>query len=221
MVDNVTKDKTESIKPPVTSVGVLGWIKANLFNGWFNSILTVVTLFLLWKIIPPFIRWAFIDSLWYSTSAECREVSGACWSIIPSNLRFMLFGFYPYEEQWRPLLAMVLLIGLLFLFPLAWGLFGALMGGLFGKAADVGIDNKFIKEVGNSLEPGNSALFLLVIEATEDKVIEDMAKMGGHLYQTSLSKEDEETLRQALEHADIRGAAGEVLELEESEDSAG
>ena len=114
-----------------------------------------------------------------------------------------------------------LLIGLLFLFPLAWGLFGALMGGLFGKATDVGIDNKFIKEVGNSLEPGNSALFLLVIEATEDKVIEDMAKTGGHLYQTSLSTEDEETLRQALEHGDVRAAAGEALELEEAEDSAG
>ncbi len=110
-----------------------------------------------------------------------------------------------------------LLIGLLFLFPLAWGLFGALMGGLFGKATDVGIDNKFIKEVGNSLEPGMSALFMLVIEATEDKVVEDLAQMGGHLYQTSLSKEDEEKLRKALEHEDIRGAVSEAMDLGETE----
>ena len=55
---------------------------------------------------------------------------------------------------------------------------------------------------------------MLVIEATEDKVIEDMAKMGGHLYQTSLSKEDEEKLRQALEHDDVRGAASEAMDLE-------
>jgi uncharacterized membrane protein len=109
-----------------------------------------------------------------------------------------------------------LLIGLLFLFPLAWGLFGALMGGIFGKATDVGIDNKFMKEVGDSLEPGMSALFMLVIKATEDKVIEDMAEMGGHLYQTSLSKEDEEKLRKALEHEDIRGAASEAMDLEEA-----
>ena len=114
MNDTATIGEASTIKPPVTSVGVLGWIRANLFNSWFNSILTLITLFIMWKIIPPFIRWAFIDSLWYSTSNECREIQGACWSIIPANLRFMLFGFYPYEEQWRPLLAMVMLVCLLF-----------------------------------------------------------------------------------------------------------
>ena len=96
-----------SIKPPVTSVGVIGWIKGNLFNGWFNSSLTIVTLYFLWKIVPPFIRWAFIDSLWTSTGAECHEAGGACWSIIPANIRFILFGFFPYESQWRPLVAMI------------------------------------------------------------------------------------------------------------------
>ena len=114
MDDTVTKIEASTVKPPVTSVGVLGWVRANLFDSWFNSILTLLTLLLLWNIIPPFVNWAFIDSLWYSTSAECREIEGACWSVIPSNLRFMLFGFYPYDQQWRPLLAIVLLVGLLF-----------------------------------------------------------------------------------------------------------
>jgi len=114
MDDAVTKIEASTVKPPVTSVGVLGWARANLFNSWFNSILTLLTLLLLWKIIPPFVNWAFIDSLWYSNSAECRDIEGACWSIIPANLRFMLFGFYPYDQQWRPLLAIILLIGLLF-----------------------------------------------------------------------------------------------------------
>ena len=105
------------------------------------------------------------------------------------------------------------LIGLLFGGPLFWGLFTALLGGLFGKATDLGIDNKFIKEVGNSLEPGQSALFILVVKATPDKVLPELAKFGGTVYQTSLSKEAEANLQKALEHEDVSNAAEETLEL--------
>jgi general L-amino acid transport system permease protein len=143
----VQEKPAEELKPPVTSVGVIGWVRSNLFKGWFNSLLTIITIYCLWLIVPPLIRWAFIDSLWISTGAECQQSDGACWSIIPANIRFIIFGFYPYDQHWRPLVAMVLLIGLLFysrnrnhwkksLFY-AWliGLFvmGLLMkGGLFG-----------------------------------------------------------------------------------------
>lgn len=106
----------EVLKPPVTSVGVIGWARANLFNGWFNSLLTLVTLLALWMIVPPLFQWAFIDSLWNTTGTACRQASdaGACWSIIATNFRFIIFGFYPYELQWRPLIAMLILFGLLF-----------------------------------------------------------------------------------------------------------
>ena len=147
MQDISQHNLADEIKPPVTQVGIIGWIRTNLFKGWFNSILTLITVYILWVIIPPMIRWAFIDSLWFSTGEECKQIDGACWSIIPTNLRFILFGFYPYDLQWRPLVAMALLIALLFYSrnrdhwkkPLvyAWflGLFlmGLLMkGGLFG-----------------------------------------------------------------------------------------
>jgi len=102
------------VKPPVASKGVVGWARANLFNTWFNSILTLVTLFVLWKTVPPFFRWAIVDSLWFSTGEACRGTEGACWSVIPANIRFILFGFFPYQLQWRPLLAMVILVVLLF-----------------------------------------------------------------------------------------------------------
>ena len=140
----------DEIKPPVTQVGAIGWIRTNLFKGWFNSILTLITVYILWVIIPPMIRWAFIDSLWFSTGEECKQIDGACWSIIPTNLRFILFGFYPYDQQWRPLVAMALLIALLFYSrnrdhwkkPLAYAwilglsLMGLLMkGGLFGLSS--------------------------------------------------------------------------------------
>ena len=98
----------------MTSVGVTGWVRANLFKGWFNSLLTILTLYLLWQVVPPIIRWAFIDSVWNTTGAVCRDADGACWSVITNNFRFIFFGFYPYDEQWRPLIAMLILFGLLF-----------------------------------------------------------------------------------------------------------
>ena len=106
--------QAEELRPPVTSIGVIGWARHNLFNGVFNSILTIVTLFFLWKVVPPLFRWAFIDSAWTTTGQACRKAAGACWSVIFMNYRFILFGFYPYEQQWRPFLAMLILFGLLF-----------------------------------------------------------------------------------------------------------
>ncbi len=102
----------EYLKPPVTEVGLLGWLRANLFNGWFNSVLTLVVLLLLWQLVPPFFRWAFIDSLWNSSAEACHQIEGACWSIIPKNISFIIFGFFPDGEQWRPGLAMALMLGL-------------------------------------------------------------------------------------------------------------
>ena len=107
-----------------------------------------------------------------------------------------------------------LLIGLLFLAPIFWGLMGALLGYIFGKGTDIGIDNKFIKQVGESLEPGGAALFMLVVKATPGKVLEQMKQFGGEVYQTSLSNEDEEKLKKALEHDKVSAAAEESLELE-------
>jgi general L-amino acid transport system permease protein len=109
--------------------------------------LTIVTIYFLWKIVPGLIRWALIDSSWTTTGAECQAAGGACWSIVTKNLRFIIFGFFPYDWQWRPLLAMIILFSLLIVsrnrrywkkwLGYAWliGLFvmGLLLkGGLFG-----------------------------------------------------------------------------------------
>ncbi len=137
----------EVLKPPVTSIGVIGWIKGRLFNGVFNSLLTIATLFILWKTVPPFIEWAFLRSNWFSSAQACKGAAGACWSVITQNFRFIIFGFYPYDSQWRPAIAMLILFGLLFYsrdrrhwkkhLAYAWILglatMGALMkGGVFG-----------------------------------------------------------------------------------------
>jgi len=115
MPDPATIDSTvkSEVKPPLASVGILGWIRGNLFSNWYNSLLTIVALIILWNTLIPFIKWALIDSLWFSTGKECQAGEGACWSVITANIRFVIFGFYPYELQWRPGLAIVLLVTLL------------------------------------------------------------------------------------------------------------
>jgi uncharacterized membrane protein len=92
-----------------------------------------------------------------------------------------------------------LLIGLIFFVPVFGLVVGAAAGALAGKYADVGVDDKFIKEVGNSIQPGNSALFLLVRDATPDKVMDELKKYKNvKVLKTSLSKEQEDQLRQAF-----------------------
>jgi general L-amino acid transport system permease protein len=137
----------ENLKPPATSVGVVGWMRTNLFNGVFNSILTLLTLLILWQTVPPLVRWALVDAHWLSGEA-CRGEEGACWSVVSNNLRFIVFGFYPHPEQWRPLMAMLLLVGLLFYSqnrahwnkPLAWAwLIGLVTMGVLLKGGVLGL----------------------------------------------------------------------------------
>jgi uncharacterized membrane protein len=72
---------------------------------------------------------------------------------------------------------------------------GAAMGALTGSMADVGIDDDFIKQVRDQVQPGTSALFLLTSDAVQDKVHEAFAGMNMELIQTNLSHEEEERLR--------------------------
>jgi uncharacterized membrane protein len=95
-----------------------------------------------------------------------------------------------------------MLVGLLFLAPWLGLAIGAASGALGGALADTGIDDKFIKQVGATIEPGHSALFLLVEQWTEDKVLDQLTKFDAQVLQTSLSKEDEEKLKAAFGAAD-------------------
>lgn len=105
----------DRVRPPKTKIGLLGWLRTNLFSSVFNSILTLLILYFLWKVVPPIIRWAFIDSVWLSSSGACQETTGACWSVVSNNLRFILFGFFPYDQQWRAMTAVGILFVLLFI----------------------------------------------------------------------------------------------------------
>jgi uncharacterized membrane protein len=90
------------------------------------------------------------------------------------------------------------LIGLIFLVPLLGMAVGAASGAAAGALSDAGVDDNFMKELGNKLEPGTAALIVLVRKATPDKVLERIKPFGGNVLQTSLSAEQEARLEEAL-----------------------
>ena len=92
-----------------------------------------------------------------------------------------------------------MLIGMLFLNPLLGAAVGAGAGAIGGKLSDIGISDNFMKELGEALTPGASALFVLVRKATPDKVLEGLKGFKGKVIQTSLTKDKEEELRKVLE----------------------
>jgi uncharacterized membrane protein len=95
------------------------------------------------------------------------------------------------------------LIGLLFLNPLLGAAMGAGSGALSGKLADVGISDKFMKDLSATLRPGTAALFVLVRKSTPDKLLEGLKPFAGkgRLLQNSLTKENEDKLRSFIEGA--------------------
>jgi general L-amino acid transport system permease protein len=74
--------------------------------------LTVVLALLVVAALVPFAQWAFLDAVWRPDAAACRAAHGACWGFIVEKHRFILFGTYPYDEQWRPALATLALLAL-------------------------------------------------------------------------------------------------------------
>jgi uncharacterized membrane protein len=91
-----------------------------------------------------------------------------------------------------------MLIGMLFFAPFLGAAIGAGSGALAGSLTDLGIDDNFIKTLGEKLEPGNSAIFMLVRRATVDKALPELAKFGGEVIHTSLPKDREEKLQATL-----------------------
>jgi uncharacterized membrane protein len=93
------------------------------------------------------------------------------------------------------------LIGMLFLNPLLGAAAGAGSGALSGKFADIGINDQFMKDLGATITPGSSALFVLVRKSTPDKVLEGLKAFAGkgRVLQTSLTKDKEDELRKFIE----------------------
>jgi general L-amino acid transport system permease protein len=107
----------KSIEPrpaPVNTEGLVPWMRANLFANWMSTLTTAFVGGLLLYYVPQFINWALLKATTTATADGCRaEGIGACWSVVREKYRLIIFGRYPFEEQWRPLLATVLAIALI------------------------------------------------------------------------------------------------------------
>jgi uncharacterized membrane protein len=99
-----------------------------------------------------------------------------------------------------------LLFGMLFFVPFLGMAIGAGMGALMGKMTKGAIDKEFQGQVRDMLVPGSSALFLIVEKATPDKAVEAMSRFGGTVLKSSLSKEAEAELQNALHGEENRSA---------------
>lgn len=99
------------------------------------------------------------------------------------------------------------LLSVLFFNPI-FALVGAAAGALSGALTDIGIDDNFMRDLGSTIEPGTSAIFVLIRKSTPDRVLADLSKFEGKVLRTSLSKEDEAKLQAALNGNTQAVAAG-------------
>lgn len=96
--------------PPGKVFGPMAWMRNNLFDGWFNTLLTLVAVYLIYLIIPPLLEWAIFKASWVGTTqADCNK-EGACWVFIIQRFGQFMYGYYPAEFRWRVDLTVVLAI---------------------------------------------------------------------------------------------------------------
>ena len=99
---------------PANTQGVLAWLRANLFGDWKTGLATLLVGALLLYWLPPLFDWALLRARWLSDADACRaDGAGACWSVVAEKYRIIIMGRYPFEEQWRPLVATLLMVALL------------------------------------------------------------------------------------------------------------
>ncbi|URQ61180.1 amino acid ABC transporter permease [Pantoea alhagi] len=92
------------------------WAHKNLFSSWFNTLLTLLCLWIIWSVIPPALNWLIFQANWFGESrADCTK-EGACWVFIHARFGQFMYGLYPHELRWR--INITLIIGLLSLIPM-------------------------------------------------------------------------------------------------------
>jgi general L-amino acid transport system permease protein len=118
----VSRQLIAPLEPPVVTTGVPGWLRQRLFGSVANTILTLLSAIIIAALVWPAIKFTLIDAVWTGSSRDdCiaekvgREV-GACWPFIAAKFRQFMYGFYPFDQQWRVNLTYV--IGVILLVPL-------------------------------------------------------------------------------------------------------
>ncbi|SFM35303.1 amino acid ABC transporter permease [Marinobacter zhejiangensis] len=90
-----------TVSPPKAPVAPIQWMRNNLFNTWYNSLLTLAVGYLLVTSAAPLLNWVFLDATFSGESPSDCVGEGACWLFINQRLNFFIYGFYPEDQQWR------------------------------------------------------------------------------------------------------------------------
>jgi len=147
-------------RPLVATIGPVGWARANLFSSWASTAVTLVLGYVILRAVTGLFDWAVLNAIWSvpyndkgipdTSVCQTNSAQGACWAVIADKYRLILFGRYPFAEQWRPFICVLLFIGLYIVsamrrfwrkeLALIWAatltLIGILMwGGVFGLTA--------------------------------------------------------------------------------------
>ncbi|MCP3871478.1 MAG: amino acid ABC transporter permease [Gammaproteobacteria bacterium] len=107
------KEPHPDLPPPMTSVGVIGWLRKNLFSSAPNTVLTLIVAYLIYISAVPLVQWALIDADWVGDSRDACTGGGACWVFVSVRFDQFMYGFYPESEYWRVNLAFGLLVALM------------------------------------------------------------------------------------------------------------
>ena len=102
-----------SLPPPASTVGVVGWLRTNLFSNATNTLLTLMAGYLVYLLVPPVISWVFINADLSGDSRDACTSGGACWVFIKARFGQFIYGFYPSAERWRVDTTFILLVMLL------------------------------------------------------------------------------------------------------------
>lgn len=103
----VRTEMAPTMPPPPSTVGIVGWMRANLFADWMNTILTLVGIYLVYVTLATIIDWAFLRAVWTGEDNKAcleKEVGfqvGACWAFVNAKFSQFVYGRYPFEERWR------------------------------------------------------------------------------------------------------------------------
>ncbi len=119
-VPSLAGTTTAPLPPPRVLRGPAGWARARLFNGWASTLVTLILIYLLARAAWALFDWGVLRAVWSVPVVNgrpdamiCRTgQAGACWAVIGDKYRFILFGRFPYAEQWRPLICVLLFITL-------------------------------------------------------------------------------------------------------------
>ena len=106
------------LPPPIRNIGVIGWMRENLFSSITNTVMTLIGLGLFLLIVPPMVRFLIIDAVWVGQNREAclGPQVGACWPFIQAKFGQLIYGFYPFDQRWR--VNIVFALGAILMVPL-------------------------------------------------------------------------------------------------------